>query len=45
LAQERVAGQVVELERLLDIGRIESAQPLHLPLGGAGRPGAVHVEA
>ncbi len=43
--EKGVAGEIVEFEGLLHIGRIESAQVLHLPLGGAGRPGAVHVEA
>jgi hypothetical protein len=44
-AQPRVAVEIVELERLLDVRRIERDQALALPLRRARRPRAVDVEA
>ena len=44
-AQRRVAGEVVELERLLDVRRVELGKAAALPLRGARRPCAVHIEA
>ncbi len=44
-AQRRVAGEVVELERLLDVRRVERREMAALPFRRARRPRAVHIEA